>query len=127
MCVQVSVLSLAPRVLNAGRGQFENRWSGRISTTPSSSEFYFPNVFSTAFNDTHKPHYLYDVTSQGGETSRKRRAAVLAAVRGGRAVSTGKLGQVTAAGARTGISTDIFVPMYPIIQADSDEGVVLST
>jgi hypothetical protein len=121
----VSVLSLAPRVLDAGRADFENRWSGRISTNPSSSAFYFPNVFSTAFNATNKPFYLFDVTSQNGATNLMRRAAVLTASRTGEPRSTGRLGQITAAGVRTGISTDIFAPMYPILPPSSVSGEML--
>ena len=111
-CVQVSVISLGPRVWDTDRQQFEHTWNGTIGTTPPTSAFYFPNVFSTAFNDTYKPYYLYDLTSSGSETTNRRRAAVLAAISTATPVSTPKLGQYTAAGNRTGISTDIFAPIY---------------
>jgi hypothetical protein len=101
-------------VLDVNRVAFQSRWNGTISTTPNASAFYFPNVFSTAFSDVRKPYYLYDVASQGTGTETSRRAAVLRAVRSGVVSASSKLGQFTAAGNRTGISVDLFMPMYPV-------------
>ena len=111
--VQIQIVSVAPYVPDASRAAFQATWGGVINTTPSSSDFYFPNVLSTAFTNHSNPSYLFDLASLNGGTASHRRAAIVKAMETGQPVASPKLAGATAVGVRVGVSTDIFIPLFP--------------